>query len=178
MLLVGFIWPKGNQILPMYPCSTKTREVLGNPSPTPKRFPETPEISRGQSPREIPRVEGCKTHGRGKSRGRRGWISQYLPSLGGVRTFSHHQTFYREWISKSFPADREGLTVLKSILPCWWWGNEISMFSVCDWEIRRTTTHLFWLKPANFYEKWLHSILYSANMHLGFCWWAAIIQMR
>ena len=48
----------------------------------------------------------------------RGWISQYLPSLGGVGTFSHRQTFYREWISKSFPADREGLTVLKSILPC------------------------------------------------------------
>ena len=37
-----------------------------------------------------PRVEGCKTHGQGKSRGRRGWISQYLPSLGGARTFSHH----------------------------------------------------------------------------------------
>ena len=56
------------------------------------------------------------------------------------------------------------------------------MFSVCNWEIRRTTTHIdwhmFWLKPANFYEKWLHSILYSANMHLGFCWWAAIIGMR
>ena len=42
----------------MYPCSTKTREVLGNPSPTPKRFPETQEISRGRSPREISRVEG------------------------------------------------------------------------------------------------------------------------
>ena len=25
----------------MYPCSTKTREVLGNPSPMPERFPET-----------------------------------------------------------------------------------------------------------------------------------------
>ena len=25
----------------LYLCSTKTREVLGNPSPTPKRFPET-----------------------------------------------------------------------------------------------------------------------------------------
>ena len=24
----------------LYPCSTKTREVLGNPFPTPKRFPE------------------------------------------------------------------------------------------------------------------------------------------
>ena len=36
----------------MYPCSTKRREVLGNPSPTPKGFPET----RGS--REISRVEG------------------------------------------------------------------------------------------------------------------------
>ena len=25
----------------LYPCSTKTREVLGNPSPTAERFPET-----------------------------------------------------------------------------------------------------------------------------------------
>ena len=25
----------------LYPCSTKTREELGNPSTTPKRFPET-----------------------------------------------------------------------------------------------------------------------------------------
>ena len=33
----------------LYPCSTKTREVLGNPSPTPERFPETREISRGKS---------------------------------------------------------------------------------------------------------------------------------
>ena len=105
----------------MYPCSTKTREVLGNPSPPPnfprpKRFPEgeargksrgsreilrdfprpwvlhpeTRGISRGRSPREIPRVEGCKTHGQGKSRGRRGWIFQSLPNLGGARTFSHH----------------------------------------------------------------------------------------
>ena len=52
--------------------------------------PETRGISRGRSPREIPRVEGCKTHGQGKSRGRRGWISQSIPSLGGARTFSHH----------------------------------------------------------------------------------------
>ena len=64
------------------------------------RFPETREISRGRSPREIsrvegnlerfPAVEGCKTHDQGKSRGRRGWISQSIPSLGGARTFSHH----------------------------------------------------------------------------------------
>ena len=46
-----------------------------------------------------------------------GWI-QYLPSFGGVRTFSQQQFFYREWIRKSFPVDREGLTVLKSVLPC------------------------------------------------------------
>ena len=25
------------------------------------------------------------------------------------------------WIRKSFPVNREGLTVLKSILHCWWW---------------------------------------------------------
>ena len=48
----------------LYPCSTKTREVLGNPSPTPERFPETREISRGRSPREISRVEG-NLEGRG-----------------------------------------------------------------------------------------------------------------
>ena len=44
----------------LYPCSTMTREVLGNPSPTPERFPETREISRGKSrgSREILRAEG------------------------------------------------------------------------------------------------------------------------
>ena len=31
----------------LYPCSTKTREVLGNPSPTPERYPETRGKSRG-----------------------------------------------------------------------------------------------------------------------------------
>ena len=46
--------PSGSDIL--YPCSIKTREVLGNPSPMPKSFPEL--------------------EGRGKSRGQRGWISQ------------------------------------------------------------------------------------------------------
>ena len=58
---------------------------------------ETRGISRGRSPREIPRVEGCKTHGQGKSRGRRGWISQYLPSLGGARTFSHNYQGRIDW---------------------------------------------------------------------------------
>ena len=27
---------------------------------------------------------------------RAGWISQYLPRFGGVRAFSHHQSFYRD----------------------------------------------------------------------------------
>ena len=35
------------------------------------------------------------------------------------------QSFYRGWIRKSFPVGREGLTVLKSILPCWWWQIEL-----------------------------------------------------
>ena len=35
------------------PCSTKTREELGNPSPLPSRFPSTLEISLGLRPREI-----------------------------------------------------------------------------------------------------------------------------
>ena len=32
----------------MYPCSTKTGEILGNPSPRAERFPETQEISHGR----------------------------------------------------------------------------------------------------------------------------------
>ena len=78
----------------------------GNPSPTQMKFPETQNLE-----------------GWGQFRGRRGWISKYLPSFGGVRTFSHHQSFYREWIRKSFPVGRAWLIVLKSILPCWWWEN-------------------------------------------------------
>ena len=38
--------------------------------------PEAREISRGRSPREISRAEGCKIHARGKSRGPRG---MYFP---------------------------------------------------------------------------------------------------
>ena len=68
-------------------------------------------------------------------RGRRGWISQYLPSFGGVRTFSQHQFFYREWIRKSFPVVREGLTVLKSLLPCWWENAQYSF------NVRRSTVN-------------------------------------
>ena len=83
------------------PCSTKTREGLGNPSPTPKRFPETRNISREQSPREISRAEGVDF--------------PITPEF-----------FYREWIRKSFPVSRERLTVVKSILLCWWRENALS----------------------------------------------------
>ena len=82
-----------------------------------KSIPDAQKISR--DPRDFPRA---KPEGnlkvQGKSGGQRGWISQYLPSFGGARTISQHQFFYRKWIRKSFPVDREGLTVLKSILPC------------------------------------------------------------
>ena len=40
------------------PYSTKTRELLGNPSPLPSRFLSTLEISLGLRPREISRVSG------------------------------------------------------------------------------------------------------------------------
>ena len=42
----------------LYPCSIKTREVLGNPPPMPKRFFEAREMSQGQSQRDISRAEG------------------------------------------------------------------------------------------------------------------------
>ena len=52
-----------------------------------KSIPDVKEIS--WDPRDFPRAkpEG-NLEGRGKSRGRMGWISQFLPSFGGVRTFS------------------------------------------------------------------------------------------
>ena len=40
------------------PSSTKTRELLGNPSPLPSRFPSTLKISLRLRPREIFRVSG------------------------------------------------------------------------------------------------------------------------
>ena len=49
----------------MYPCSTKTREVLGNPSPPPnfprpKRFPEGEARGKSRGSREIWRAEGME----------------------------------------------------------------------------------------------------------------------
>ena len=65
-------------------------------------------------------------HARGKSRG---WISQYLRSFGGVRTFSSSSIHLQGWIKKSITLDREGSTVLKSILPCSGWENALK-FSI------------------------------------------------
>ena len=64
LLAQGCEQVKQENLFGLYLCSTKTREVLGNPSPTPERFPETREISRGRSPKEISRVEG-NLEGRG-----------------------------------------------------------------------------------------------------------------
>ena len=55
VLLVFVVIFVDHDIFTLYPCSTKTREVLGNPSPTPERFPETRE---SQGSREIWRAEG------------------------------------------------------------------------------------------------------------------------
>ena len=66
----------------MYPCSTKTREVLGNLSPTPKRFPETWEILR---------VEGnLEDGGDGFPN-----TSRVLVEYGHS---PHHQSIYRDYV--------------------------------------------------------------------------------
>ena len=73
-----------HQVVGLYPCSTKTREIHPR---RPKDFPRLQRYPEGEP-------EG-NLEGQGKSGGRRGWISQYLPSFGGVQTFSHHQYFSR-----------------------------------------------------------------------------------
>ena len=102
-----------HQVVGLYPCSTKTREIrLRSPKdfPRPERFPQTPEISRGQTrgksrgPREIWRAEGFPNTSRvlveygqslrpwgakapplGNLLGLGGCIFQYIPPLGSVR---------------------------------------------------------------------------------------------
>ena len=97
----------------LYPCSTKTREVMGNPSPTAERFPETREISRGQSLREIARVEGNLEGG-----------GEGFPITSRVLVeYGHSLSInFSTWSGSGNPS-LEGLTVLKSILPCWCWKN-------------------------------------------------------
>ena len=52
-------WPyTASSLDVLYPDYSKTREVLGNPSPTLEGFPETREISQMRSPRKIRRVGG------------------------------------------------------------------------------------------------------------------------
>ena len=103
----------------MYPCSTKTREVLGNLSPTPKRFLDLREISRGRSPREISRVEG-NLEGGGDGFPN---TSRVLVEYGHS---PHHQFIYRDGSENpSLWAGKDWLTVLKAILPCCGWENEI-----------------------------------------------------
>ena len=74
----------------LYLSSTKTREVMGNP------FQEI-----FGDPRDL--------DGRGKSQGREGYIFKYLPSFGGVQTFSSSLIHLQGWIRKSTPVDREAL---------------------------------------------------------------------
>ena len=84
------------------PCSTKTREVLGNPSPPPSRFSSAVGFAP-LDPRDFPRASPS-----GNLLGLGGCISQYipplgsvriqyLPSLGGARTFSHHYQGRIDW---------------------------------------------------------------------------------
>ena len=82
----------GNFVLSC-PVLVYTVLVLGNPSihQDPRDFP-----------REIWRAEG---------------VDFPIPSFGGARTFFHRKFVYRLWIRKSFSQGRDGLTVLKSILP-------------------------------------------------------------
>ena len=54
------MWHLRNQCQLSQTSSIKTREVLGNPSLMPKRFPETRKISRGRSPRESKEIQSHK----------------------------------------------------------------------------------------------------------------------
>ena len=54
--------------------------ILGNPSPTPERFPE------GEA--------------QGKSWGRRGCVSQYLPSVGGVWIMDIHSSIFLQGVDQ------------------------------------------------------------------------------
>ena len=61
-----------NGLVTLYPYTAERKDVLGCTSLTTKRYPEAQEMSRGRSPRDISRAEGCKIPARGKSRGPRG----------------------------------------------------------------------------------------------------------
>ena len=77
-----------------------------------KSIPDAQEISR--DPRDFPMA---KPKGNfevpGKSQGRRGWIYQYLPSFGGVLTFSSSAIRLQGWIRKSIPVGQGRIASLK-----------------------------------------------------------------
>ena len=130
------------------PYSTKTWEVLGNPSPTPKRFPETREISLWRSPREISRVEG-------ESRGRRGWISQYLPSFGVVRKFSSSSIYLHSGMDQEIHPFGQGRIDSVKINP--------SLLMMREWVVHAglTVVILFWWPGFINFSQLLSIILQS-----------------
>ena len=85
----------------LYPCSTKTREVLGN-----------------RSAREI---SWDLSEARGKSRGLKGNLitSRVLVEYGHFLIINISTGSWSG--NSSLGQAKETLTVLKSILPCWWW---------------------------------------------------------
>ena len=78
-------------MLGLYPCSTKTMEVLRNKSLVPRDFPRPERLGvEGY-------IEGCEVEY---------WISRYLLSFGGLQTLSHNQSYPKGWIKKSIPLGR------------------------------------------------------------------------
>ena len=63
-----------------------------------KSIPDAWEIS--QELKDFPRDEAQDKYGGSILMG---WISQYLPHIGGVWTFSHHKSYPKGWIRKSIP---------------------------------------------------------------------------
>ena len=127
--------------------TASSRDALGNTSPSaleislgrgfctprPSRFPSGFALGKPLGPR------GAKSTPLGNLSGLGGCISQYIPPLGsvriqyipplgsvriqylqsfaGVQTCSSSSIHLQGWYMKSIPAGREGVTLLKSILP-------------------------------------------------------------
>ena len=86
-----------------------------------KSIPDAPKISRDPRdfPREISRVEGNLEGG-----------GDGFPNTSRVLVEYGHSLIINLSTgsgSENPSLDREGLTVLKSILPCWWWKNGRNM---------------------------------------------------
>ena len=114
-------------------------------------------------PRDVPRASPSgHLSGLGKSLGRRGCTTQYIPPLGSD-VYNTPKVWWStdilliinpstRWIRKSIPVGREGLTVLKSILPCRWWeyGDCYRIFELCKLvsssEHAMLTSMVWWLQ--------------------------------